>query len=55
MNRYGLPGLLALVILVVAIPIYALLEPTRLDLAQQDLRQQFVAEGTLLYMGKGLG
>lgn len=50
MNKHILIGILSLLVLAIAIPLYAVLEPARLDLAQQELRQQFVAEGTTTYI-----
>lgn len=50
MNKHIGIGIVALAILVIAIPIYTRLEPARLNLAQHELRQQFLAEGTELYI-----
>ena len=50
MSKYMATGILALVILVAALPVYAVLEQVRMDGAQQALRQQFVAEGADMYV-----
>lgn len=49
MNRYAMISLLALLILVLALPIYAWLEPDRLKDAQAGLRQEFVSDAAVLY------
>lgn len=64
-TKYTLIVFIGLLILVVALPIYALQEPQRMESAQQDLRQRFVAEGAVMYVencalchgvsGKGIG
>ncbi len=48
--KYTLMILVGLLILVVALPVYALREPQRMEAAQQDLRQTFVAEGAVMYV-----
>jgi mono/diheme cytochrome c family protein len=50
MDKYTLIGLIALLILVAALPVYALLEPVRLDRAQVDLRQQFMVDVADIYV-----
>ena len=65
MKRYNAIGLVALLVLIAAFPIYAYLEPGRMDDAQAVLRQEFVAEGATIYVencaachgaeGEGLG
>jgi mono/diheme cytochrome c family protein len=50
MNKYVAIGIIALLIVVAALPVYALLEPYRMDVAQASLRQRFVAEGAGLYV-----
>lgn len=49
MNRYTATSLLALLLLVIVLPLYAWLEPDRMTGAQADLRQQFVSEAAVLY------
>jgi len=50
MNKYDLIGLIAALIVVVALPLYALSEPYRMQQAQAELRQEFVVEATALYV-----
>jgi cytochrome c553 len=50
MNRYDLIGIAALVIVVVALPVYAVLEPSRMGQAQGDLREQFLSDGAAAYV-----
>jgi cytochrome c len=50
MNRYKVISLLALLILVFILPIYAVLEPQRMAQAQADLRQEFVSDAAVLYV-----
>jgi len=50
MNKNNVIALIALLILVVALPVYALLEPNRMDQARAGLRQQFVADGAITYV-----
>ena len=42
--------LVALLVIVVALPIYALSEPARMEGAQQSLRETFVADGAVMYV-----
>jgi len=50
MNRYTTIIFLALLLLILALPIYAWLEPTRMAEAQADLRQEFVSDAAVLYI-----
>ncbi len=50
MNKYLVISFIALLILVVALPIYGLLEPSRMAWAQYDLRQQFVSNAAVIYV-----
>jgi mono/diheme cytochrome c family protein len=50
MNAYKITSLLALLILVVAIPIYVISEPDRLAQAQVALRQEFVSDAAVMYV-----
>ena len=50
MNRYKVAGFLALLLLVIALPIYTLIEPRRMVQAQADLRQEFVSDAAVLYV-----
>jgi hypothetical protein len=65
MNKYNLISILALVVLVLVLPFYMLKENVRLEGAQEALKEQFVSEGSVLYIehcatchgikGEGLG
>jgi hypothetical protein len=50
MNRYNLISILALLVLVVALPLYALQEGGRLQNAQAQLQQQYVSEASDTYV-----
>jgi mono/diheme cytochrome c family protein len=50
MKRYDLISLIALLILVTALPLYLLREADRMDRAQTILHEQFVADGAILYV-----
>jgi mono/diheme cytochrome c family protein len=50
MNRYTCIGLIALLLFVIVLPVYALLEPGRMGRAQADLRRQYVADGAVMYV-----
>ena len=50
MTKYNLITTIALLILVIAIPVYALREPDRMEQAQADLRQQFVSDAAVIYV-----
>lgn len=65
MNRYNLISLLALLIFVIVLPVYAWQEPARMDQAKIRLRQKYLEDGAHLYVencsqchgayGEGLG
>jgi mono/diheme cytochrome c family protein len=50
MNRFYAIGLLALLIVIAALPVYALYESARMEDVQARLQQQFVTEGVDLYV-----
>lgn len=50
MNKYNLITTIALLILVIAIPAYAIMEPDRMEQAQADLRQEFVSDAAVIYV-----
>ncbi|MBE2221663.1 MAG: c-type cytochrome [Anaerolineae bacterium] len=50
MNTNKLISLLALTILIIVIPAYAWMEPTRLEQSQADLRQEFVSDAAVIYV-----
>jgi mono/diheme cytochrome c family protein len=50
MNKYAIISLLALLIVVAALPVYALFEAGRMDLAQAALAGRYVAEGADMYI-----
>lgn len=50
MNKYNLITTIALLILVIVIPVYAIMEPERMDQAQVDLRQEFVSDAAVIYV-----
>jgi mono/diheme cytochrome c family protein len=50
MTKYKLISALALLILVVALPIYTWIEPQRMAQAQMALRQDFVADAAVIYV-----
>ena len=50
MNRYIIISLLALLVQVAVLPVYAFLEQDRMANAQLDLRQEFVSDATFLYV-----
>jgi mono/diheme cytochrome c family protein len=50
MNKYTLISLIALALVVAALPAYALLEAERMDQAQTALSQRYVAEGADMYV-----
>jgi mono/diheme cytochrome c family protein len=64
-NRYDFISLTALLVLVIALPLYAINEPQRLEQAKTHLRQQFIADASAMYLeicagchgagGEGLG
>ena len=65
MNRYSLIALVALLILVAAIPVYALFESNRMQQAQRMLYDEYASDGVVTYvkscaschgpMGEGVG
>ncbi|MCB9419076.1 MAG: c-type cytochrome [Ardenticatenaceae bacterium] len=50
MNKYNLITTIALIILVIGVPVYAVMEPTRMEQAQADLRQEFVSDAAVIYV-----
>ena len=50
MNKYLLTTVIALAALVIAIPVYGFLEPSRMEAAQEKLRQEFVSESAVMYI-----
>ncbi len=50
MNKYLLTSFAALLLLAIALPIYAMREPARMDQAQADLRQDFVTDAAVMYV-----
>jgi len=50
MNKYTMVSLIALLIVVAALPVYALFEAGRMDVAQVALAKQYVAEGADMYV-----
>lgn len=50
MNKYNIITLIALLVMVIAVPIYALREPERLETSQEELRQEFVADASIMYV-----
>lgn len=50
MNRYHVIALIALFILVVALPVYALREPQRMEQAQTDWQQELVGYAASIYV-----
>jgi mono/diheme cytochrome c family protein len=65
MNRYSLIAFVALLVVVAALPVYALLEPNRMERAQRAFYDEYAADGVLTYiescadchgpMGEGIG
>ena len=49
-KKYLLMIFTGLLLLVVVLPAYALREPARMEAAQQDLRETFVADGAVMYV-----
>ncbi len=64
-HKHNLIGLIALVVLVVALPIYAMLEPGRMERAAVGVQRQYLDDGAIMYVqncahchgtaGEGLG
>jgi hypothetical protein len=50
MNKYNLISLNALLILVVVLPIYARLEPIRMERARSNWQQQLLVDGSAVYL-----
>jgi mono/diheme cytochrome c family protein len=50
MNRNTLVTFFALFLIVIALPIYGWLEPQRMEAAQDDLRQTFIADAAVMYV-----
>jgi mono/diheme cytochrome c family protein len=50
MNKYNLITTIALLILVIGVPVYAVMEPARMEQAQADLRQEFVSDAAVIYV-----
>jgi mono/diheme cytochrome c family protein len=50
MNKYFLLTLLALALVAVALPVYGLREPQRMEDAQADLRAAFVSDAAVMYV-----
>jgi mono/diheme cytochrome c family protein len=50
MTRYEFVGILALLILIVVLPVYALLEPYRLEDARLQQTRRYVVDGTGVYL-----
>ena len=50
MKRYDLISLIALLVLVAALPVYLIQESNRMERVQTNLREQFVADGAILYV-----
>ena len=50
MKRYDLMSLIALLILVAALPVYAVIEPGRMGRAQEVLREEFLVYGAEMYV-----
>lgn len=50
MNRNKLVSFFALLILILVVPVYAWMEPARMEQAQADLRQEYVSDAAILYV-----
>jgi mono/diheme cytochrome c family protein len=50
LEKYKVISLLALLLLVIVLPIYAVIEPRRMAQAQEELRQEFVSDAAVLYV-----
>jgi len=50
LSRYEILGIVALLILIAALPVYAMLESSRMDKSHASLQQQYVADGAQLYV-----
>jgi mono/diheme cytochrome c family protein len=52
MNRYTLIAVAALVVLIVALPVYAWREPVRLQESRIQVQQDFLADGAVVYVDR---
>lgn len=50
MNKYTFTSAIALLLLVIILPVYAYLEPFRMEQAQEALRESFVSDAAVLYV-----
>ena len=50
MNKYNLISLLALLVFVIILPLYAVQEPGRMEQALIQLRQRYLEDGADLYV-----
>jgi len=50
MNRYTFVSLIALLAFVIALPFYALREPGRMVRAKIELREQYMEDGSRVYI-----
>lgn len=50
MNRYNILSLIALLVIVAALPVYTWIEPERMQQTQSAQRQQHLEEGAVLYL-----
>ncbi len=50
MNKYTFTSVIALLLLIIILPVYAYLEPFRMEQAQVDLREEFVSDAAVLYV-----
>jgi mono/diheme cytochrome c family protein len=55
MNKYNLISLLALLVFVIVLPLYAMQEPERMDQAQIQLRREYLEDGANLYVENCIG
>jgi len=55
MTRYEFIGMVALIVLIAVLPVYALLEPYRLQDARREQMLRYVADGTDVYLGNCVG
>ena len=50
MNKYMLVTVFSLLLLIIALPLYWLAEPLRMSLAQENLRNEYVSDASVLYV-----
>ena len=50
MNKYNLIALVALLVVVAALPVYAVMESNRMERAQAELYDEYAADGVLTYV-----